>query len=122
MLLDDFFTYTLLSKSEDQICAKIKLNSQHRIFQGHFPKAPIVPGVCQVQMIQEIINDSLNKEYNLLKAQNIKFLSFINPEEDPFLTADITFVKKEGHALKIKGLLSQSDKKCLKVSALFGNE
>lgn len=122
MLLDDFFTYSLISKNEDQICAEIKLNSQHHIFKGHFPESPIVPGVCQVQMIQEVLNDSLKEAFQLSHAQNIKFLSFINPEVDPLLTLDIKLIKKEDRSLKIKALLSQDSKKCLKISALFGKE
>ena len=119
MLLDDFFRYTLTLQNEDQLCAEIQLNSQHEIFKGHFPGSPIVPGVCQVQMIQDVISDVLKKEFQLSQSQNIKFLSFINPEVETPLTLDIKLVKKEGDSLKVKALLSQNSKKCLKISALF---
>ncbi len=68
----------------------ISLNPDHPIYQGHFPGNPIVPGVCQLRMITEIISEITGKEVRLQEADNMKFLSMINPNEHPELTVDCT--------------------------------
>ena len=63
----------------------IELNKQHPVYEGHFPGNPVVPGVCQVQIIKELLTLSLGKEVALVQSGNIKFLSMISPEHTPIL-------------------------------------
>ncbi len=80
MLLGDFFEISDVSNAEDgSIEASIKINKDHSIFNGHFPEFPIVPGVCLIQMVKEIMSSLNNSSLMLCRGDNIKFLQFINP-------------------------------------------
>ena len=74
-----------LEGSKDMIKAQIRLDQEHPIFDGHFPDNPILPGVCTVQIVTELMGSALGKEFMLTKASNIKYLGFISPVLSPVL-------------------------------------
>ena len=55
LLINDFFYLRSSTHSNEIINAQLQLNPAHRVFEGHFPGQPVVPGVCMVQMIKEIL-------------------------------------------------------------------
>lgn len=57
----------------------IALNPEHFIYQAHFPGEPVTPGVCIIQIAQELLEDVLGKALMLVKVKNVKFLSVISP-------------------------------------------
>ncbi len=81
MLLNSFYTILQSENNAGQITARIKLNPQHEIFNGHFPGNPITPGVVQIQMIKEIAGEVLGKKLNLVSMHTCKFLKILNPVE-----------------------------------------
>jgi 3-hydroxyacyl-[acyl-carrier-protein] dehydratase len=81
MLKDNFFSFTTPETDGSLLKTTISLNPAHEIFKGHFPDNPVVPGVCMMQMIKEVLEDHLDKKLQLIKADNIKFLSFIDPNQ-----------------------------------------
>ncbi len=101
MLLNDFFTINEKESSATEIWAEIRINSDHKIFEGHFPGQPVVPGVCMMQMIKEIVEEVLGKETNLVKASDLKFLAVINPRENNLVHASIKMNADESGAINI---------------------
>ena len=43
------------------------------IYQAHFPEQPITPGVCIIQIANELLNELLQSEYKLTTVSNAKF-------------------------------------------------
>lgn len=86
MLLKDFFDIMELESLENKLNAKIKLNSKHRIYKGHFPSNPVTPGVVQIQMVKEILEYFFKKELKLISVSRCKFLRILNPNENPVVT------------------------------------
>ncbi len=68
---------------------RIRFNEKSAIFGGHFPGNPVVPGVCQVQMVREMMEDALQKRLLLTEADTIKFTNLINPIEYPEITISL---------------------------------
>jgi len=117
MLLDNFYTFTIDSNSEQEIIANIDINKNHSVFDGHFPDTPIVPGVIQVLMIKEILSESLGFKVQLESSKSIKFLSMINPNQITSFRAKIKYQKNE-NIFKVNALLFTQDMNILK---LLGN-
>ena len=80
ILLNDFFTILQKEITPGVLKAKVSINKKHRIFEGHFPGLPVVPGVCMLQMVREIMEVYTEKVLKISEADNMKFLSVINPE------------------------------------------
>lgn len=67
----------------------IELNPAHEIFAGHFPGKPILPGVCMLQIIKELLATHLECDLVLKNAGSIKYLSIIDPLVNNTIRFDI---------------------------------
>ncbi len=80
MLEGNFYKIIVQSQDESGKAGfSIQFDPNHRIFLGHFPGKPVVPGVCMMQIIQELISKALNRNLQINKASSIKFLHIIDP-------------------------------------------
>lgn len=96
ILLDDFYSILQKDAVSGVLKAKIVINKKHRIFEGHFPGLPVVPGVCMLQMVREIMEVNAGKDLRISEADNIKFLSVINPEQHPEIDVLINHSEEAG--------------------------
>lgn len=85
--------YKVLSQKEegDKYCCRIELQPEHIIFKAHFPGSPIVPGVCQVHIVGELLEEKLGRHVFLSEVKNIKYLSVMSPSTQTVY--DVTFQK-----------------------------
>ncbi len=109
MLLKDFFTINDKVSSETEIWAELFINADHKIFEGHFPNQPVVPGVCMMQIIKEILEEVIGKSTNLLQAADMKFLAVINPIENNLIHASIKYATDESGAINIVASLFKDE-------------
>lgn len=56
---------------------------------------PVVPGVCQTQIIKEILQQELNEDLIMSKGDNIKFTGMIIPTQTPVFSLDLKYKKEE---------------------------
>ena len=64
IFLNSLYTIKRMLREGDsnKLSAMIRLNPSHEIFKGHFPGNPILPGVCVVQILKEILMYQLNNK------------------------------------------------------------
>jgi len=79
MLQNDFFTIVSQVSGEGKLTGVLEFDPAHAIFKGHFPGVPVVPGVCMMQMVKEMLENAIGVETMLRKAMSMKFLTLINP-------------------------------------------
>ena len=132
MLMNDF--YTVVDKTEENVAIvdkdkpgkkiifSVKLNPGHPVYKGHFPGNPVVPGVCQVQMIKELSSLVLNKEIILSYSDNIKFLSMIRPSETEILTLSLDIREKENECWSVNAVISRENQVFLKLKGVMIHE
>jgi 3-hydroxyacyl-[acyl-carrier-protein] dehydratase len=96
ILLNDFYTILQKETSLGVAKAKISINKNHRILEGHFPGLPVVPGVCMLQIVREIMEVTSGKELKISGADNMKFLSVINPEQNDIVDVLVNFSEDAG--------------------------
>ena len=109
ILLNDFFTINDTVNSETEIWAELRINANHKIFEGHFPNQPVVPGVCMMQMIKEILEQVIDKQTDLVQAADMKFLAVINPVENNLVHASISYASDENGAINIVASLFKDE-------------
>ncbi len=91
--------YTVVSQeqpAEQSVHTQVEWNGAHPIFEGHFPGQPVVPGVCQMQTIQELLSAATGKKLLVEKVANMKFLNMIDPRVSPQVTVEINYTEEEG--------------------------
>ncbi|MEO6220781.1 MAG: 3-hydroxyacyl-ACP dehydratase, partial [Ginsengibacter sp.] len=107
MLLNDFFTISNLESHGQDIKVTLVINADHRIFEGHFPGQPVVPGVCMMQMVKEILEQVLEKSTNLFSASEMKFLAVINPIENNVVEAFIKYTPRDVETVDVSASIQK---------------
>ncbi len=101
MLIDKFFNINETAKTDNGFSVKVNFNPEHKIFEGHFPDMPVVPGVCQIQMLKETLSKLLNKDYFIKTASSVKFLAVIEPLKVNELTMNIHITSEADGELNV---------------------
>ena len=96
ILLNEFYTSQQKTSTPGVVKATISINKKHRILEGHFPGLPVVPGVCMLQIVREIMQVDSNKKLKITEADNMKFLSVINPEQNADVEVTINYTEDAG--------------------------
>ena len=97
-------------------CFTIEVNFSHFIYLAHFPEEPITPGVCIVQIGQELLEllleESCLKKYRLeiKKVKNVKFLSVISPKNNTTIVYTMKKVEMSEDAMEVKAQIDVSFK------------
>ena len=120
MLVNDFFTISKLEKEGFEIKAELVIHANHKIFEGHFPGHPVVPGVCMMQMVKEIMEQVFKKKTNLVSAVDMKFLNIINPEENTDIQAALKYKIEENRNMTVWASLFKDDRIYFKFKGVFG--
>lgn len=91
MLKDSLYTIQEIQKEEGSVKTSISIDAGHEIFKGHFPSMPVVPGVCMVQIVKELLTETVNLQLVLKSADHLKFLTVINPKETKSVRVEISY-------------------------------
>ncbi len=120
--LHDFFTYQILHSDETSLEAQIELNVSHALYEGHFPGNPVVPGVCQVHMVKQILAHYFGHVVSMGEAKDLKFLAMIQPQTMHRLRCDITLQQLDTHHHKVTAHLNHGETTCMRLRATFNSE
>jgi 3-hydroxyacyl-[acyl-carrier-protein] dehydratase len=114
--INTFFSIHTIEREGDLLPGfKIRLDSDHPIFKGHFPGQPVLPGVMILKIITSCV--SLYQKRNLLisKVKQCKFLNFVDPIINPELFLDIEIYGTDS-PLDVKAVLRSEEVVFSKVS------
>jgi 3-hydroxyacyl-[acyl-carrier-protein] dehydratase len=92
MLINDLYTIEKvipLGTTGNKFRVVIRLNPDHDIFKGHFPGNPVLPGVCIIQILKEIVSRQIRMDVLIDRIISTRFLSMINPEADRVINFDL---------------------------------
>ena len=115
ILLGQLFTLSERQDINGQLSWNLHLDAGHRIFNGHFPGNPILPGVCMMHIVKEALEQEFSTKFRVRKADQLKFLRIIDPRETPELKLQIKAVK-EDNGYKISASLSKEEASFFKMS------
>ena len=91
-LLEDLFEIVESTPIETGFTTTIRLFPGHIIYSGHFPGHPITPGVVQLQIVHELMENHLGKSLKLVTVDDCKFLKIIDPEETNEVQISVEYV------------------------------
>jgi 3-hydroxyacyl-[acyl-carrier-protein] dehydratase len=117
MLKNNFFKLTEgIAGNEGVYKTTIAFDKMHPIFSGHFPGLPVVPGVCMMAIVKEILEEAVNRRLRLSQVSNIKFLSLINPLENEIVDVELKFVNGDNNSLVLDGIISVNSRTFFKIT------
>lgn len=121
ILTGEFFTMHALEKGDGMVKAALQWNAEHPIFQGHFPGQPVVPGVCMIQLIQETLEQALDKEVVLVSSSQVKFLHVIDPRQFPSTDLLLQYSVNENGTYQVSSTLMKESTSFMKMNAVFSS-
>jgi 3-hydroxyacyl-[acyl-carrier-protein] dehydratase len=132
MLLKNFYTVIHCSGTEEELSQTgipseryrftLELNPAHPVYEGHFSGNPVVPGVCQIQMISELLSVIKGSALRLMHADNVKFLSLMVPDKNHIIDADIRVRTAENGEISANATLQGGEVIFIKFKGLFRKE
>ncbi|HEY0246570.1 MAG TPA: hypothetical protein VGC01_13460 [Mucilaginibacter sp.] len=118
MLTDSLFHIISSDHQENVINAVLEMDTTNEIFEGHFPGQPVLPGACMVQLIKEVLEKNLSTTLKLEKADNLKFMSLIDPQKNNLLLLEINYTIDERQVKAAASLIAE-DVICFKFQGIF---
>ena len=119
MLLNDLYNICCYEEIDGGFNYSIKLNPNHFIFKAHFPNNPITPGVCILQIVEELLEKHFKCSITLDMVKNIKFLSVISPNVDNSIQYKFSTITHEGNTLNAKVDVLNGSRLFAKISASY---
>jgi 3-hydroxyacyl-[acyl-carrier-protein] dehydratase len=119
MLAGNFYTILETQQTAQSFAALLALNAAHPIFEGHFPGQPVVPGVCMMQTIQELLEKGLQRKVMLQKAANMKFLVMINPVVQPQVSTELQYTLQDDGTVKTSAVIKSETTVFMKFQGTF---
>lgn len=112
--------YTVVHREDTHYT--IRMNPDSVIYAAHFPGHPVTPGVCIVQIVQELAADALRQPLDISEMQSVKFISVLTPDNGTAVdcTLDITATEDTTatDTIKIKATLRTADTTIAKLTLL----
>lgn len=106
--------------ADGKLTASVTLDAGHAIFAGHFPGQPVLPGVCQLALVKEVLETHLQKKLLLKKADQVKFMAMVDPRRTPHLELTLQLTETEG-IYTVQALLAAGGIVFLKSKARFAD-
>lgn len=109
MLQGNFFTISNIETTNFDVKATLVINTGHEIFVGHFPGQPVVPGVCMMQMVKEIMETVTGKKMDLIKSAEMKFLAIIDPSHNNIISATLKYAINDNQNMIVAAVLFKDE-------------
>ncbi len=113
---NNFYEVRDFAATETGLTGTISYNAAHPIFEGHFPGNAIVPGVCTMQLIGELISRALHTNIRLFEAPGIKYLQLLTPDAMPEVMVSWTIAES---IITANAVLKSNDQPAFKMTARY---
>ena len=87
----------------------VTVDKSHRIFAGHFPGTPVLPGVCTLQIIKDCLFSLTGESLVFSDISQCKFTGMVDPRIDEKLSVNISKQKSSDSVLLINATVSVTD-------------
>ena len=116
---NDLFSIETINHEGGVITATLGINADSEILEGHFPGHPVVPGACMLQITKEVLEDVLQTSLRLKKADQLKFMTMIDPANAQHVELDITYKHQDDGSIITHAKLSNLDTVYFKLQGSF---
>jgi len=109
--------YTIIGRSDNGI--RVRLLADSAIFKAHFPGNPVMPGVCQVGMVGELLEGMTGEGLSLSEIKDLKFMEALKPDPAPECTVVFDKMETVDDRLVVKGLVKSEERVYTKFSLIY---
>lgn len=103
MLLNDLYHFKAVTADDTGggYLLEAEVNPEHKIFKGHFPGSPVLPGVCHMQMAVDAASEILKRKLRVKEGTELKFTAIMDPRQGTEMQLKVDLEPQEGNTFKI---------------------
>lgn len=109
MLLPDYYTILNRRSEGDATVFEIALNAACEVYKGHFPEMPVSPGVCNIQMVKECVEEVVGKPLILNYIQQCRLTTLVTPQQHPTVEVRVWLVAPIDGGVKIRTTIGKGE-------------
>lgn len=95
----------------------VEINGSHKVFEGHFPSMPVMPGVCTLMIIKQLSSEIIGRPLRFEQIKECKFVSAILPNKCNVVEMKVLISKDESGYYKVTSMAVCEGKIVLKLKA-----
>lgn len=118
MPIPDLYTVESQENKDGLLQVAVRLHAGHSIFKGHFPGQPVLPGVCMLEMITDMLETHYTTPLQIRQSPLVKFLLMIDPEKTPGIQLNIRHTR-EGNQITAEGRIFRDDSVFMKFQLIL---
>lgn len=83
--------------------ATVRFPRSSPVFEGHFPQAPILPGVVLIDVAVQIAAQAMRRKLRLSQLSNAKFTNVVEPDQAVVLSFKVSPDPADASRVKVAG-------------------
>jgi len=83
--------------------ATVRFPRSSPVFEGHFPQAPILPGVVLIDAAVQIAAQATRRKLRLSQLSNAKFINVVEPDQAVVLSFKVSPDPADASRVKVAG-------------------
>lgn len=115
--MNDLYKVITRSTTAENHFFTIEINPEAEILKGHFPSMPVMPGVCSLSIIKNLVSELMERKLSYYNIKESKFLSAILPDKCNIIDVKITVLKEDTDSYKVSSEIIYEDKIVMKLKA-----
>lgn len=68
-------------EKDGTLVADIEIPKDSPWFDGHFPGQPVLPGIAQLAMVQDLLRAAMDNRLKIKKITRVRFKQMIRPDD-----------------------------------------
>ncbi len=116
---DKLYSIRKMEGVGETLHVSILIIRDHLVFKGHFPDNPVLPGVCTLHIIGELLSKYLDLKLRLVKSDSIKFINLVVPVENTILDYKFSISNKEENIVSVKCSVTNNEVEILKMKGSY---
>lgn len=109
MLIENYYTILNSEIATDSASYEVALNSDCKVYEGHFPQKAVCPGVCNINMIKELAEKTIGKPLKLSAIQQCRLTTLLTPDEYPSVCVKLSFTSEVEHEYKLLATIGNNE-------------
>jgi 3-hydroxyacyl-[acyl-carrier-protein] dehydratase len=108
-MLSDYYSINSRWTEGENAIFEVSLNPDSEVYRGHFPGMPVSPGVCNMQMVRECVEQLTGYALRIDYVAQCRMTVLITPLQYPVLKIHIRLLENRAMQIKVQASIGVDD-------------
>jgi 3-hydroxyacyl-[acyl-carrier-protein] dehydratase len=108
-MLSDYYTVNSRRTEDETAIFEVSLNPASVVYRGHFPDMPVAPGVCNIQLIKECVEQLTGRRLQISHIARCRLTTLLQPQKHPDLQVRIRLLEHTEARVSAQTVIGQGE-------------